>query len=476
MSDKDILLCRVEHNKENFYIPFGLLYLADALENEGYNVDIWHDTQDNLDDFYSNLEKLEPLFVGFNTITGSHLIPTISASKKSKELGFPVVWGGVHATILPKLCASQKYVDYVVLVEGEETITEFANNLKENQNPKEAVKKIKGLAFCKDGNFVNTGRRKFVDLDKYFPALEKIDLSRYFRERLGQKKVLPIITSRGCPFRCAFCYNTYFNKSTWREHSIDSVMKQVNYFKSEYSIDGIAFYDDFFFGKKERAKKIIKKVNLPFFAESRADMINKNFSRFLERNGCREILIGAESGSDRVLGRINKGFSVSDIREAVKALNDTTITPFLSFIIGFPDERKEDRDKTSNFIRELKEINPNVKYELNLYTPYPGTALWSRAVEEFDPPSSNEEWGKFTISELSETPWCTREELIARDIYSAMSVGDSDELTRDSFLKSLLNFMSPLLSSDMILKNPFLMKTVGRVSLFVYRIRQYFRE
>ena len=116
-------------NLRDMYPPFGIMYVADALIKAGFETRIFHETEDYLDEFVREVERVRPLFVGFSTITGPQLRPVIAASKRVHALGIPVVWGGVHATIMPAECLREAYVDYVVVNEGEETAVELAHLL-----------------------------------------------------------------------------------------------------------------------------------------------------------------------------------------------------------------------------------------------------------------------------------------------------------------------------------------------------------
>jgi len=437
-----IILCKVEDYKKDFYVPFGLLYLADVLKKNGFSPEILHIHQDDLKELYSRVKRLNPLFVGFTTLTAPSLLPTITASKKMKEIGIPVVWGGVHATILPEFCAKQDYVDYVILGEGEKTICELAYALNESKN----IKNIKGLATFVKNESINTGFRDFINLDDFRPAFEHIDLSRYFTQIMECKRVLPIITSRGCPFRCGFCYNNFFNRRTWRGHSINSVVEQANFLKDEYGIDGVDFHDDMLFVKKLRAQKIIEEIGLPFFVESRATDITQDFTSWLNKNNCRILYIGAESGSNKILKMINKDITTKDVEKAVKNLKGTKIIPSLGFIIGFPGETKEDRDKTLSFIKKLERINPNLEWSLRAYSPYPGTPLWERTVKNgFEIPESNEEWAEMRRGK-SLLPWLSQEEVLARKIILVFGT-NKFKMRLDPKFKIFYNTFEPVIKS-----------------------------
>ena len=128
MSEHDIFLINFR-NERDMYPPFGIMYVADALIKAGFAVRLFHETAAYLDEFMREVERARPLFVGFSTITGPQLKPVIVASQRVHALGIPVVWGGVHATIMPEECLRESYVDFVVVNEGEEVSVELARML-----------------------------------------------------------------------------------------------------------------------------------------------------------------------------------------------------------------------------------------------------------------------------------------------------------------------------------------------------------
>src|SRR5262245_6747108 len=122
-------------NHRDMYPPFGIMYVADALEQVGFKALIFHETEEFVDSFVAQVAAERPLFVGFSTITGPQLKPTIEASRRVHDLGIPVVWGGVHATIMPEEVLKESYVDFVIVNEGEETAQELARLLSGREIP-----------------------------------------------------------------------------------------------------------------------------------------------------------------------------------------------------------------------------------------------------------------------------------------------------------------------------------------------------
>src|SRR5690349_17428964 len=125
----DLIYLMNYRNERDMYPPFGIMYVADALMQIGFKVQVFHETADYVDEFIRQVAEQRPLFVGISTITGPQLLPVIESSKRIKALNIPVVWGGVHATIMPEDCLKEDYVDFVVVNEGEETAQELARML-----------------------------------------------------------------------------------------------------------------------------------------------------------------------------------------------------------------------------------------------------------------------------------------------------------------------------------------------------------
>lgn len=406
---RDILLVKLETQKY-FYIPYGLLYTADSLRKAGFKVTLLHEHEKNIEKIIKKAQEIKPLLVCFSAMTSSALKPTIEASRKIKDLGFTVVWGGMHSTILPEVSLDENSVDFIVIGDGEETIKALA---KELIKKKGSFHKIKGIGFKEnEKKIINPKRILIKNLDKYEPALDLIDVTKYWMNFFGLDRVLPIISSRGCPFRCGFCYNLAVNERLWRAHSVWHVMKIINYFKKQ-GMNGIFFHDDNFFVNIKRAKEIIKQANLPWSAEIRADIVTSELAKWLDESDCRMIFVGAESGSQRILDYMKKDITVEDLYNTAKNMKDKKTNVDLSFIIGFPVETKEDKTKTFRVIDDLQKINPKVNATVKIYTPYPSTPLWLEALNYgFKPPATNIEWSEFG-RERCFLPWVNNKELEA---------------------------------------------------------------
>ncbi len=405
MTTPDIFLINFR-NERDLYPPFGIMYVADALIKAGFGVRLFHETESYLEEFMREVERARPLFVGFSTITGPQLRPVIAASRRVKAFGIPVVWGGVHATIMPEECLREDYVDYVVVNEGEETCTELARMLArmEQRTPDQ----IFGLAYDDAGKPIVNPERPFIkNLDDYAPRWDLIPVERYLIESGPYKRALPVYISRGCPFRCGFCYNEVVMKRTWRQHSDDFVLSQIQWLKDHYQIDAVDYADDYLFGRIKPMQRLVEKVRMPWSGQVRCQLLKPEFVQWMKATGCQWVNIGAESGSQAVLDSMHKDQKAWQIEWAVKNLAEGAphIEANLSFIIGLPAETPSEALVTIRLIEKLSDVNPKARCSVCVYMPYPGTPLWPEALAKgFVPPSSQAGWCDFDLNR-GNTPW-----------------------------------------------------------------------
>ncbi|MFQ6056418.1 MAG: B12-binding domain-containing radical SAM protein, partial [Methanosarcinales archaeon] len=258
-----------------------------------------------------------------------------------------------------------------------------------------------------------TKPRKFItNLDKHRMDWSLIDIKKYLgKEKLwGCKRVLPYVTSRGCPYNCAFCYNLIFNKRIWRCHSVKHVVEDIQFLKDTYNIDGIKIFDDNFFVNMKRAFNIIEAIKLPWHCELRADVVTKKVAKKLQQTNAKELLIGAETGSERLMQLINKGLTVNTVMKCVKNLSKIDAFPVYSFIVGLPTETWEETQLTIDMILKIHEIDPKAMFTVGPFNPYPNNPLYDLAIKlGFKPPEKTEDWsiierweGNFDLTWL---PW-----------------------------------------------------------------------
>lgn len=417
-------------NHRDMYPPFGIMYVADALEKAGFTCRLFHDTADILEAFVAQVAAERPLFVGFSTITGPQLGPTIEASKRVHALGIPVVWGGVHATIMPLDVLKEDYVDFVIVNEGEETAQEFALMLS-GRVPQD-WSTVAGLAYKRQPDALPMFHRErpFIqDLDQYRPRWDLLaDVEAYLIPSGPYQRAIPVYISRGCPFRCGFCYNEVVMKRTWRQHSDEFILEQIDWLKQNYQVDAIDYADDYLFGRIKPMQRLVEKVGMPWSGQVRVQLLKPEFVQWMAATGCQWVNIGVESASQAVLDRMTKDQEAEQIAWGIGNLVQYAphIEANCSFIVGLPEETPEEMKVTFDAIEELASLSDKVRCSVCVYMPYPGTPLWPKALEMgYVPPANQAGWVEMDLNR-GNTPWISDDEAqVMCDINDILFVGRS---------------------------------------------------
>ncbi len=390
-----IALLQINYSKDHSEVtlPLGILSVGSALKKRGFEVKLINITEKKIDKTVDEIVTLNPEFLGVSVMTGIQTKHSAELCKKvkRKKKDLPIVWGGIHPSLLPEQCLQENYIDYVVVGEGEITIVELAKALKNNDN----LDMIAGLGHKKNGRIVINQIREFIkNLDDYRLDFSLIDVNKYLFKLKTAKRAIAYKTSRGCTFNCAFCYNRVFNRGQWRAWSIGTVLEDIDFLKKNYGVDAIKFYDDNFFINPKRALEILEKIDLPSHIEIRIDMVTKDLAKELKKLKVSELLIGIETGSNRLLKLINKGYIVDRIKEGVEILAKHNLYATYSTIVGLPTETEEEFNKTLDLMYWVHNTHPRCGFTMGAYLPYPGSLMYNFAIEHgFKPPRKTEGWG-----------------------------------------------------------------------------------
>ncbi|MGA3290012.1 MAG: radical SAM protein [Candidatus Bathyarchaeia archaeon] len=390
--------------------PLGLAYMAGVLEQNGFEVKIFDCPVCEIDHakLKTELDSFQPTIVGIGSMT-----PTIESALKSAQVAkevcpdTKVVMGGPHATFSGKqILTEEKAVDIIVRGEGEETILELARQSPEL--PK--INEIKGITFRKDSQIIQSPSRPFIEnLDALpRPAYKYIQVDKY---RIYGRKLLPIMSSRGCPCQCSFCVATQMFGARFRARSPNNVLDEMEWLRDEYGAEGITFQDDTltFDGKRaiELCDGIIeRKINLPWGCGTRADLVTKELLAKMSKAHCNEICFGVESGCQRIRDALKKRVTTNQCENAIKWAKEAGIFVTASIIIGYPGETKETLQETLDFVRK---VEPDDVYLCHA-TPYPGTEL--RALVESNGWKMVEDWKLYnTMNPIFEDPLLPAKEI-----------------------------------------------------------------
>jgi magnesium-protoporphyrin IX monomethyl ester (oxidative) cyclase len=363
--------------------PIGLAYLKAVCQNAGHEVEIFDNNVMNLP-LKEALQKIK----GADVAAMSMTTPTYKTVKKMcdairTKLGIPVILGGPHPTIDPKDCLN--FCDFVVLGEGEETFVELLKAL-ENGRKLSDLKKIKGIGFkWNKEKIVNVQRPLNHDLDKLpFPDWNGFPISKYGSAIRTSGRSLPIVTSRGCPFNCCYCFKGLFGRA-FRARSPKSVADELVYLKENFGIKEFQIADDAFAANKKRAIEICQEIvkrdlNLPWSLPNgiRASSLNEEVVEWMKKAGLKYTGLGIESGSQKILDNIGKQQKLDDVRTAVKLLKKYKITTVGFFMFGLPGDTIETMKETVKFAKSL-----DLDYcSISMTTPYPGTRLYDEVEEK----------------------------------------------------------------------------------------------
>lgn len=362
-----------------FNPPLGLLYLAACLKNQtSHDVEVLDAQPLNF-----SYERLRQYLtgrsydvVGVTTMTFT-LIDAYKTVCLVKEL-MPdaiVIMGGTHIHLFPEETIRLDGLDFALSGEGEDSFKIFLDHFKEPSRLQEIPGlvytqgiEVKQNPFClkEDLDSIPFPERKILKLNLYSSLLSQGNLSTI------------IISSRGCPFQCAFCDRPLSPvTSNFRFRSAENVVDELEECV-ELGIRDFLFYDDTFTVKRKRVLAICeeilrRQIHIRWDIRTRVDLVDTEMLRILKKAGCQAAHYGVEAGNDRILEVIKKGFTVSKAREIFRLTKEIGIETLAYFMIGLPTERESDIQDTFDLARELK---PGYAH-FSIFTPYPGSELYN---------------------------------------------------------------------------------------------------
>jgi len=407
-------------------IPLGLAYIGASLKENGYNVEIFDAFASNVtnatflndrmyrygetwDRIKNKIKKTSPDIVGISDlfITQSPNAHKIAELVKDVDPDILTVLGGPYCTSDPLISIKDAKIDFIILGEGEYRFPQLVKSINENKQPD-----FDGLVYRKKpgGVHLSPPKETINDLDKLpFPAFDLLELNDYFRATglgktkfkvLGQYinltsrqasryKWMTMITSRGCPFNCIFCVIPTIWGKRWRARSADNIMEEILLLTSKYGIKEIQFEDDNLTYDRKRIEKILdalnkEKLDLIWSTPNgvRVDTLDTDLLKKIKQSGCRELVIGVESGDQKVLDTlIHKKIDLSLVEQIAKLCKDIDLKLSAFYVFGLPGETKENIQTTLDFARKLWN-----KYSVSIYynyaIPLHGSKLFDKCMNE----------------------------------------------------------------------------------------------
>ncbi len=342
-------------------------------------------------------------YVGLSVMT-TQIPGALQISQLIRQLNpsCKIVWGGTHPTFFPEQTEAHALVDIVCFGEGEEAILEIASG--------------KNLADISSIAYKEAGRVKINSCGELSdPAkMPLFNWDLVASDVLENLELIPSLTSRGCPHRCTFCINAIL-KNRWRPRTVTQVLEDLRIIKSNPYFAGkkLRFWDENFFVDIERAKAIIegmiaRSLIIPWETTVRANylrqgLIGDNFLAKMRQSGCYLLSFGAESGSHRILEKIQKDISPDEIVESARMCLRHDIIPQYSFMIGLPGETRRDMMMTLCLIDQLVKLSDKVQIlGPQAFRPYPGSVLYGECLQVgWKSPQSLEDWSHLVQNELN---------------------------------------------------------------------------
>jgi len=363
------------------YPPMGLLALATYLAKHGYQVNLVDASVDNLsiEELINKIKDLKPDLVGISAMS-VNIMQTFNLADEIKKYNpqIKIIVGGIHPTVMPEHTLSNKNVDIAVVGEGEFTVIELLDALKENHD----LNQIKGLAFRKDGEIIVTPRRSLIaNLDELpIPLYHLFDITKYKSPYAKKMPFISMVRSRGCFYSCTFCGNPKMFGQTFRCQSPERTIAEIDYLVKKFGVKEISFKDTELTLDKNLEKLcdllIARNYDLIWTCNGRVNNINENLLKKMKRAGCYSLTFGVESGNQEILNRMKKGITLEQVRKAVDLTKKAGLQIVTNFMIGNAYDTKETIKQTIDFAVEL---DTDYAY-FGFTTPFPGTELREQAV------------------------------------------------------------------------------------------------
>jgi radical SAM superfamily enzyme YgiQ (UPF0313 family) len=372
--------------KTAYLPPLGLLYIASFVEQQkDCSVKIYDAVIYNTD--YTTVARVAKDYdvIGITTTTFTLIdaIETVKAIRRDNASAI-IVLGGPHLAIFPQESIAIPGVDFVLQGEGEKSFAQLVELLAENSKEYSTVP---GLYWKEEDQIKWNPKDSFiVNLDELpIPNRQLLDYTFYHsllsKQKVEDHYVTTAFSSRGCPYKCIFCDRPNMGKA-FRSHSPQYVLDDISK-ALELGIREVIFYDDTFTIERERVNEICelilqRAIKIEWDVRARVNDVNRDMLALMKRAGCTRIHFGVESGNPDMMRILKKGITRERALQVFQDAHEVGIETLGYFMFGCPNETRSQMQETFDFALEL---NPDYAH-FAILTPFPGTPLYSEAVQE----------------------------------------------------------------------------------------------
>ncbi|WP_337872878.1 radical SAM protein [Ignavibacterium sp.] len=424
-----IILFNPRSAKWKHRIPNSILQIAASIHNKYDYVFVDGNLEKNCwEKIKSYLDSNEFNYFALTVMPGLQLKQAIPFSKSVRE-NYPevkIIWGGYFASNQADVSLNSGFVDFVINGPGDKAFPQLINALEHKND----FTGIKNLIF-KDGNRIfRTPKADLLDQDSLPPLPYNYlnnfySLEKYLGKTFLGRRTASYHSSVGCPFTCSFCAVVPIYEARWKGKSAENIFNDLMFLKEQFQIDAVEFHDNNFFVSEKRTlefSELVRNQKINWWGEGRIDTIDKykdDSLALMKEAGCKMIFFGAETGNDEVLKQMDKGGtqSRSQIKNFAARLKLFNIIPEYSFVLGLPAENEskvyQQINDDINFIKEIKEINPDTEIIIYVYSPVPtkDSELYQKVTDAgFRFPEKLEDWlspqwENFDLRKNPLTPW-----------------------------------------------------------------------
>lgn len=406
---KKIIIVIPKPNYHNYNTPLEYGYIGACLLKAGFNAEIWdknaecfswHNFRKRLSVQKNNISIVVTGsgFRFYNPCSPFTICEAVEITRITKEVDnrIKVLIVGPFSSLYPEYSFSRVNADFIVRGDPEIVTTTLAGSILDGGGFSE----IKGISYKIDGKVVNNQKAEYADINKIpYPARNLLRMGAYINDYYFSSRVTNILSSRGCPFSCNFCFIAKGSElseinygNPYRAANPEHVIGEIKELTGGYGIKGLRFVDPEFCFDKERVKAICtflikeKLDYLKWQCQTRVDVIDEELLRTMKEAGCAAIYYGVETGNKEMLQIMGKGHNLDKIREVFSITKKHGILANAYFLLGVPGETAQSMKDTIEFSGKI-----NADFALfHNFVPYPGIKLLNgkknlEAIEKMDP-------------------------------------------------------------------------------------------